>query len=806
MGRLVEFPIKTLFNGVSRQPDPVRLPGQVEDAENVVFSVETGGFTKRYGSRHIARLLGYGAQSQVNVHVIDRDQNERYVLVKDGVGLRVFDINGVEKTVNPYDATVGAYLASSTADFTFVTVADHTFILNRGKMARMDPAVTAPAQENLAVIQVAGARPGEYSLTVDGKTVSWTATDSSADWSTVKIARNLADLLDKAWNLTEVPPPPPEPTMPDGDPLGTTPTEPAPTEPTYVRNNVFLIERHGSYIHLRRVGGGAFSVKSDDPAGDRDILVTHGTVKNSGDLPAQAPDGMIVRVGGDPGGGEYWVKFKAVGSSRGVWNETLAPGSLMRFDASTMPHLLVREANGTFTVKQATWNDKMAGDLNTVPNPDFVDRTISDVVFHRNRLALVADESIVFSQAGDYFNFWPERATEVIDSDPFGMTASTNKVSILRYATPFRKSLFATADNAQFEVSGQTLTPKSAVIDLATSYTVSRTCRPFAMGDTLYMAADNGKDAVLLEYLYSESSLSNVAVDVTKHVRGYVPAPLLSLTGDPVTGTIFALSQTERDRIYTYTVFWNGDERAQSAWGHWRLPGAKIHSIAFLSGYLVAVVERPDGFCLEKITVGLQGYNSYEIVPRLDREVRATGVYDSVTGTTKWSLPYADPTVKAYTSNTFADPSKRGRDIALKVEGNDVTARGEWAGGEVMFGIEYPSFVELSKQFAKENDASILNGRLQLRTITFSYQHTGWFEVEVTPQAREVHTSRFTGRIIGSVLNVIGKFTLESGTFRVRVGSRGDTVRIRVVNNTFLPHTITSAACVGFFNETSRQG
>ncbi len=45
MGRLVEGQIPQIFNGVSRQPNSVRFPGQVQEAENVIFSVESGGFS-----------------------------------------------------------------------------------------------------------------------------------------------------------------------------------------------------------------------------------------------------------------------------------------------------------------------------------------------------------------------------------------------------------------------------------------------------------------------------------------------------------------------------------------------------------------------------------------------------------------------------------------------------------------------------------------------------------------------------------------------------------------------------------------
>ena len=53
MGKLVEQTLRTMYQGVSRQPSTVRLPGQVEEAENVLFSVVSGGFSKRPGTQFI---------------------------------------------------------------------------------------------------------------------------------------------------------------------------------------------------------------------------------------------------------------------------------------------------------------------------------------------------------------------------------------------------------------------------------------------------------------------------------------------------------------------------------------------------------------------------------------------------------------------------------------------------------------------------------------------------------------------------------------------------------------------------------
>jgi hypothetical protein len=766
MGKLIEFPIKTLFNGVSRQPDPIRIPGQVEDAENVVLSVETGGFSKRHGSRHVAKLTGYVPSDVIQSHVIDRDPSERYVVVKNATALRVFDVaTGAEKTVNPYSADVAAYLSGT--DFAFVTVADYTFVLNRQKTALMDAVSLAPAQQNIAVVQVKAARSGVYSVTVGGVLATYTATTTL---ETNDIAEKLRLALVAAL------------------PVG-----------------VHTIVRDSGFLFISRVDGTDFTIVTSDPGADTDLALTKGTVKATSELPARAPSGMVVKVGNDDDG-EYWVKFAAVTGNKGIWRETVAPGSKINFNAATMPHVLVRETNGTFTVKTATWNPKTAGTDDTAPLPEFIDRQVKDIVFHRNRLALVADESIYFSQAGDFFNFWPEKTTEVLDSDPFGLTAPGNQVSLLNYVIPFRKALFVTADSAQFEVSGDVLTGKRAAIDLATSYSVSRNCRPCALGDVLYLASENGKSVSVLEYSYDDSSVSNTAIDITKHVRDYVPASLLSMVGDPVTGNLFCLSSADRSAIYVYTVFWNGEDRAQSAWGRWSLEGAYVHSMSVLAGYLVLVVRRGDDVFLERITISDQDYGDYAIVPRLDREYRTTGTYDAVTNRTTFALPYSGIGTKALTSTQFASESARTRDLTLKPNGNSVSVSGNWTGGEVAFGYEFPSSVEFSKQYVRENDTTILNGRLQLRTMTFFYEDSGWFQVEVIPEARESQVSTFTGRVIGTITNLIGRFSLQSGVFKVRIGSRADTVRIRVVNDTFLPHTITSAAWVGFFNEISRQG
>ena len=123
MGKLVEQSIKTLYQGVSRQPDPVRLPGQMEQADNVLVSVVTGGFESRPSSRHITDFNFISASDDPAVFAYSRDNQEQYTIIINNGALKVFDLSGTEYTVNSPNGLT--YLSGLTSqDVSFVTVAD----------------------------------------------------------------------------------------------------------------------------------------------------------------------------------------------------------------------------------------------------------------------------------------------------------------------------------------------------------------------------------------------------------------------------------------------------------------------------------------------------------------------------------------------------------------------------------------------------------------------------------------------------------------------------------------------------------
>ena len=78
-----------------------------------------------------------------------------------------------------------------------------------------------------------------------------------------------------------------------------------------------------------------------------------------------------------------------------------------------MPHALVRQANGTFTLDALNsssafggWSSKEVGDEYSNPNPSFVGQGISNMFFFANRLGFLSEDAVILSQPGDYFNFF----------------------------------------------------------------------------------------------------------------------------------------------------------------------------------------------------------------------------------------------------------------------------------------------------------------------------------------------------------------------------------------------------------------
>jgi len=272
--------------------------------------------------------------------------------------------------------------------------------------------------------------------------------------------------------------------------------------------------------------------------------------------------------------GKYYVQWNNESvdgkSSTGGWIECPRRGIATELDPTTMPHRLVRMSDGTFVFAPIAWEPRGVGDEISAPDPTFVGTEINDVFFFKNRLGFLAKGSTILSRAGEFFDFFPTTATDVLDDDPIDAESSSKQVAVLRYGVPFQSQLVLFSDQQQFSLGSgvQLFTPKSAAGDLATSVAVDR-CEPVSIGSNIYFASPSGNFTSIREMFVAADTLITDSADVTAHCPVYIPANIKRLAACEGKDTVFVLSSDEPNSIYVYKFYWNGDEKAQSAWGKW---------------------------------------------------------------------------------------------------------------------------------------------------------------------------------------------------------------------------------------------
>ena len=133
--------VPTLTGGVSQQPDELKVPGQVNVANNVLPDV-THGLLKRPGGKLISSLSDGTNNSTSNGRWFHyyRDEDEQYI----GQVSRAGDINmwkcsdGSEMTVTGATTAMTNYLThSNDEDIQTLTINDFTFLTNRTKTVAM---------------------------------------------------------------------------------------------------------------------------------------------------------------------------------------------------------------------------------------------------------------------------------------------------------------------------------------------------------------------------------------------------------------------------------------------------------------------------------------------------------------------------------------------------------------------------------------------------------------------------------------------------------------------------------------------
>jgi hypothetical protein len=485
--------IPNFVNGVSQQAISLRLSSQAEAQVNC-FSTILDGLKKRPPTRHLANL-GYSPASSIFAHIIDRDADERYVVLAWEGDLAVYDLSGVAKTVAFPDGKT--YLQSTidaATDFSAASVADYTFWINKQLGTSIDASSHSPARPYEALVNVKQGNYGKtYAIDINGTQMGvYTAPNSAANQDPFIDTSYIVDQLVISLAASNID-----------------------------AAHGWIVTAYGNALYIARTSTD-FTISVKDGFGGNAMTVGKGTVQHFSDLPSKGPDGFVIEVVGDSNTqfDNFYVKLDA---ASGTWKETVKPDIEWAFAASSMPHALVRESDGTFTYRVIDWSKRLIGDTNSAEQPSFIGRQLRDVFFHRNRLGFLCDENVILSRAGDFFNFWPKTATTVLDDDPIDVGVSHTKVSILHHAVPFRDNLVLFSDQTQFSLHAQlALTPKTVAVTPTTELPCSQYAKPAVTGDSVFFTTDGGSVRVY-EYRLDPDTQALTGEEVTSHVPHFIP-------------------------------------------------------------------------------------------------------------------------------------------------------------------------------------------------------------------------------------------------------------------------------------------
>jgi hypothetical protein len=776
---LISQSIPNLINGVSQQPPSLRLATQAELQENALSSVVTG-LSKRPSSEHIADLGTIANLDKAFIHTIRRDENEFYSMVVDTAGtIRVFDKDGVSKTVTNNAASYLTGLTDPSLELAAVSIADVTFIVNKNTVVAQGT-TTSPTRNPEALVYV---RQADYASTyrlkltkgVSTSTVEF-ATKSSTQASTgdTQNAERGASTDLIAENLNTF----------SGTSVNTSYYENI-TNASVVTG--LTLTRYGSVIHIQSTDSTNFQVEVGDSHGNEHLLVFKDETPDFKKLPVEGPNDFVIGVSGDnqKAQDDYYVKF-----SNGVWKETVESNVLIDLDASTLPHKLSKLPNGDFQFDEINYADRRVGNDDTNPFPSFVDYTIADIFFHRNRLGLLADENVIFARAGEFveFDFFRKSVLAIVDSDPIDVAVSSNKVSILKHAVPFNESLLLFSELTQFKVTADPiLTPETINVANTTEFEASLVAKPAQAGKYVYFATKRGAWSGMWEYFVDTDTDVNDATETTAHVPEYLKGVITNIQASSNEDMLVAQAADDPTAIYVYRYYWSGREKLQSSWSRWVFDGDVV-GVSFNLSDIYVLIKRSNNLFLEKINLSVDDatvYTTGNFSIHLDRRVMLeTG------GLT--TIPYVDSNV-VYVDQT-------GKLILLSA----VAAK--LANSEKVFaGIPFTFKYQFSEPVLKQDNKPITTGHLQLRNYAVVYNKTAFFTVTVTPLKRTPYVRTFTGRVVGSGANILSAAAIESGTYRFGVLGQAGSVDIVLESDNHLPCIFQSAEWEGFYVLRSRR-
>tara|TARA_X000001388_G_scaffold77601_1_gene79358 strand:- start:7415 stop:10849 length:3435 start_codon:yes stop_codon:yes gene_type:complete len=576
-------------------------------------------------------------------------------------------------------------------------------------------------------------------------------------------------------------------------------------------------------------------------------------VNNIERLPFQCKNGYVVKVTNTAQSedDDFYVEFEGHlnQDGEGAWAECAQPDIQKKLYPATMPHQIVSTALDTFVVQEGTFTDREVGDEDTNPTPSFVDNeVINNIVLFRNRIVYLSGEDVVATTAGGLSpqDFWSASALSVLAVDPLDLSAASKKPAILWDAIEINNGLLLFANTQQYLLTTDSdlLSNETAKISVVAYYQYNKQVSPFSMGVTVGFTDVSGRNFRFFEMSNLLREGEPTVTEISQIV-GQLTDRSVRWVADSKEGKIilFASNPDEPDAetMWGYRYFQDGDQRKQSAWFKWKLPGPVIfHTIMQDVYYAVCRYESSAGvFQNQLIEIDLKRTDDSAILTlpagmfrihmdhkyEMDDQARWNITYDETTDRTFFDMPTAntDPALILFNRTIYAYQLAAGgpqlgtlREVIWNAQGDRGSVPGNWvqldANGDIIpfqigylidMKIDIPEFFVTER--AGDSTRSDVRSWLNIQRFQLSTGATGLYDVNLDILGKDDRTINVIANRLNNI--TVGSLPLEpEWTQYIPVYERSRNVDISISTTHPSPFVLYSLAWEGDYTKRWYQG
>ena len=841
------------IQGVSQQPDRVRLEGQCTLQENFIPDL-VKGLTRRPSTYFVKKLIDQAIDSKSKWHSYDRGDESYFMYVEPNSGtVKVFNTQGIQQQVN---GAVGYLSVTDPAkELDFKTVGDFTFITNKTKPVLMS-SERSPAQSNIGIIYCQYATYGKtYKVYVDGTLIaSYKTPDGSdpshinyvaTDYVATQLYNQIAGINISARIETKQ-------TQSILNTIGVIVDQDIVSIESVTYNGAvvqfsqynnrtillptlqagysviikytgktstggsFIAELHDNVIVINKPNNIDFKLTTSDSQKGEDLIAAKGAIKSVNQLPPYAPNGYVLRISGEGKStkDDYWLKAEVTNDSKIRWVETVEPNIPISFDATTMPHVLIRESivNGvaTFSLSPSSWEKREVGGEDSNPLPSFIDdnnpQPIKATGVFQNRLFFLSGESWVASRSNLFFNFWRETTQTKADSDPLEGYADTDRVNNLYNYQILNGDLAIFADSAQFLIKGdKPVTPENLTLIQVTTYPNNVDVQPQSAGENVFFAFDATGYTGIREMFTDNFLDTKKATPITDYISKYLVGACTQMLASPNFNTMLVRSDNNRSDVYVYDWLWQAEQKVQSAWHKWIFDG-EVDYMFYLDEYLYIVYTKGGKTYLDYLfMVNDPDSEGLDYSICLDHKVTVDATFNQQDGTYSFNTPYEfDGTFQIISVGGW--PEDLGSSFSSeKLSATSYKSSDSLSDGtnlKVVVGVPYNSrYIPTQPTVRDQRDRVIGLDAIIMSSLYIHYETTGYLGINVIDKYTVSRDYKFYGRWMGTFANKVGSPVLENGTYRAPIRQRADDLTIILQTDSHYPLTIRDMEFDGTFNQ-----